>query len=125
MDDRPDRRSLSRTVARGGRFSRSQRPWHAGYTSAISLDRSETARACVHVRHRLFAGALVMARARRDAGFAGGARNMLAQWARIRQCRIVEHTGRAGRPRVRQQMEEIDSSLENLGRALRALPPLT
>src|ERR1039457_1467664 len=66
---------------------------------------------------------LLWRRARRDAGFAGGARNMLAQLARIRQCRIVEHTGRAGRPRVRQQMEEIDSSLENLGRALRALPP--
>ena len=64
-------------------------------------------------------------RARRDAGFAGGARILLAQLARIRRCRIVEHTGRAGRPRVRQQIEEIDSSLENLGRALRALPPLT
>jgi transposase len=64
-------------------------------------------------------------RARRDAGFAGGVRNLLAQLARIRRCRIVEHTGRAGRPRVRQQIEEIDASLENLGRVLRALPPLT
>lgn len=61
-------------------------------------------------------------RARRDAGFAGGARNLLAQLARIRRCRIVEHTGRAGRPRVRQQIEEIDPSLETLGRLLRALP---
>ena len=64
-------------------------------------------------------------RARRDAGFAGGARNLLAQLARIRRCRIVEHTGHAGRPRVRQQIEEIDAGLENLGRTLRALPPLT
>jgi transposase len=64
-------------------------------------------------------------RARRDAGFVGSARNLLAQLARIRRCRIVEHTGRAGRPRVRQQMEEIDSGLEHLGRALRALPALT
>jgi hypothetical protein len=64
-------------------------------------------------------------RARRDAGFAGSARNLLAQLARIRRCRIVEHTGRAGRPRVRQQMEEMESELENLGRALRALPNLT
>ena len=63
-------------------------------------------------------------RARRDAGFAGGARNLLAQLARIRQCRIVEHTGRAGRPRVREQMEEIDPALENLGRALGAIPSL-
>jgi len=64
-------------------------------------------------------------RARRDAGFAGSARNLLTQLARIRRCQIVEHTGRAGRPRVRQQIEEINSGLENLGRALRALPPLT
>jgi transposase len=64
-------------------------------------------------------------RACRDAGFTGGARNLLAQLARIRRCRIVEHTGRAGRPRVRQQIEEIDASLENLGRLLRALPPAT
>jgi transposase len=61
-------------------------------------------------------------RARRDANFAGGARNLLAQLARIRECRIVEHTGRAGRPRVRQQIEEVDAELENLGRTLRALP---
>jgi transposase len=60
-------------------------------------------------------------RARRDAGFAGGARNLLAQLARIRQCRIVEHTGRAGRPRVREQMEETDPALEHLGRTLDAV----
>jgi transposase len=60
-------------------------------------------------------------RARRDAGFAAGARNLLAQLARIRQCRIVEHTGRAGRPRVREQMEEIDPALKNLGHALGAV----
>ena len=64
-------------------------------------------------------------RARRDAGFTGSARNLLAQLARIRRCRIVEHTGRAGRPRVRQQIEAIDASIENLGRVLRALPPPT
>lgn len=63
-------------------------------------------------------------RARRDAGFTGSARNLLAQLARIRRCRIVEHTGRAGRPRVREQMEEIDLQLQRLGQALRALPPL-
>lgn len=63
-------------------------------------------------------------RARRDAGFTGGARNLLSQLARIRRCRIVEHTGRAGRPRVRQQIEEIDSRLEHLGHALGVLPPL-
>jgi transposase len=64
-------------------------------------------------------------RARRDAGFSGSARNLLAQLARIRRCRIVEHSGRAGRPRVRQQMEEIDPNLENLGRVIGAIPSLT
>jgi transposase len=63
-------------------------------------------------------------RARRDAGFAGSARNLLAELARIRCCRIVEHTGRAGRPRVRQQIEQIAPGLEKLGRLLRALPSL-
>ena len=62
-------------------------------------------------------------RARKEVGFTGNARNLLSQLARIRSCRIVEHSGRAGRPRVRQQFEEMDSTLENLGRALRALPP--
>jgi transposase len=64
-------------------------------------------------------------RARRDAGFTGSARNLLSQLARIRRCRIVEHTGRAGRPRVREQMEEIDSQLQRLGQTLRVLPPLS
>jgi len=62
-------------------------------------------------------------RACRGAGFEGSARNLLAQLARIRRCRIVEHTGRAGRPRVREQMEEINPGLENLGRVLGALRP--
>ena len=62
-------------------------------------------------------------RACRGAGFEGSARNLLAQLARIRRCRIVEHTGRAGRPRVREQMEEINPGLENLGRVLGALQP--
>jgi len=63
-------------------------------------------------------------RARRDAGFTGSPRNLLSQLARIRRCRIVEHTGRAGRPRVRAQIEEMDSELEILGQVLKALPPL-
>ena len=62
-------------------------------------------------------------RARRDAGFAGGARSLLAQLARIRQCRMVEHTGRAGRPRIREQMEELEPALEDLGRAVGAVCP--
>lgn len=68
---------------------------------------------------------LLWRRARRDAGFVGKPGNLLAQLARIRRCRIVEHTGRAGRPRVREKTEEIDAGLENLGRALNALPPVS
>jgi transposase len=64
-------------------------------------------------------------RGRRDAGFAGGPRQLLAQLAQIRCCRIVEHTSRAGRPRMRQQLEEVPESLRQLGQSLRAEPPLT
>ena len=64
-------------------------------------------------------------RACRDAGFTGSARHLLSALGRIRRCRVVEHTGRAGRPRVREQMEEIDPQLERLGQVLRALPLLS
>lgn len=63
-------------------------------------------------------------RARRDAGFAGSPRTLLAELARLRCCRIVDRTGRAGRPRVRQQLEQTDPGLENLARTLHAIPPL-
>jgi len=61
-------------------------------------------------------------RARRDAGFTGSARSLLSQLARIRSCRIVDRTGWAGRPRVRQQLEEMDGELQNLGEVVRAFP---
>jgi len=63
-------------------------------------------------------------RARRDTAFAGSPHTLLAELARIRCCRIVDRTGRAGRPRVRQQLEQTDPGLENLARALHALPLL-
>jgi transposase len=63
-------------------------------------------------------------RARREAAFAGSPRTLLAELARIRCCRIVDHTGRAGRPRVRQRLEEMEPSLHALGQAVRALPRL-
>jgi transposase len=65
---------------------------------------------------------LLWRRARREAGFAGSPRTLLAELARIRCCRIVDHTGRAGRPRVREQIEEIEPGLDRLGQAVRALP---
>lgn len=60
-------------------------------------------------------------RARRAAGFQGSPRSLLAELSRIRCCRIIERTGQAGRPRVRRQLEEMDSALRELGQALRAL----
>jgi transposase len=63
-------------------------------------------------------------RARRHAGFAGNPQSLLAELARIRSCRIVDCTGRAGRPRVRQQLEEMTPELHTLGEQLRAFPRL-
>jgi len=57
-----------------------------------------------------------------QAGFAGSSRNLLTQLAQIRHCRIVDCTGRAGRPRVREQLEDIEPGLYSLGQAVGALP---
>ena len=63
-------------------------------------------------------------RARRVVGFAGSPRTLLSELSRIRCCRIIEKTGRAGRPRVRWQLEEMDCTLGELAQALQALPKL-
>jgi len=63
-------------------------------------------------------------RAQRQAGFSGSPRTLLSELAQIRACRIVDRTGRAGRPRVRRQLEDMSDGLRTLGQILRALPPL-
>ena len=63
-------------------------------------------------------------RARRQAGFTGSPRTLLAELARIRHCRIVDRTGKAGRPRVRERIEEMDATLSALGHAVKAIPPI-
>ena len=63
-------------------------------------------------------------RARRKMGFAGGPRTLLSELSRIRCCRLIEKTGRAGRPRVHWQWEQMDETLRALGQLLRALPHL-
>jgi transposase len=63
-------------------------------------------------------------RARRGRGFAGSPHHLLSELSRIRCCRLIEKTGRAGRPRVHWQWEEMDATLRELGQRLRALPRL-
>jgi transposase len=63
-------------------------------------------------------------RARRDAGFTGSPRTLLTKLSQIRCCRIVDQTGRVGRPRVRKQLEEMSEELRRLAQVLRAEPPM-
>ncbi len=63
-------------------------------------------------------------RARRDPGFTGSPRSLLSELTQIRSCRMVECTGRPGRPRVRQQLEEMTPERHRLGKLLDALPSL-
>jgi transposase len=64
-------------------------------------------------------------RARRKMDFAGGPRTLLSELSRIRCCRVLEKTGRSGRPRVHWQWEEMNDTLRELGETLQALPRLS
>jgi transposase len=63
-------------------------------------------------------------RARKANAFSGSLRNLLAELSQIRLSRLLDHTGRAGRPRVRRQLEEMSDELRNLGQLLKAFPSL-
>jgi transposase len=63
-------------------------------------------------------------RARKANTFGGSLRNLLADLSQIRLCRLLDQTGRAGRPRVRRQLEEMSDGLRNLGELLKAFPSL-
>jgi len=63
-------------------------------------------------------------RATRRAAFHGSSRHLLSDLAQLRCCRLIEHTGRKGRPRVRWQLEHTDTELAALVQALGAAPPL-
>jgi hypothetical protein len=54
---------------------------------------------------------LLHRRARQKATFEGSPRRLLAALAEVRYCRSIDMTGRRDRPRVRQQLEEIDAQL--------------
>lgn len=67
---------------------------------------------------------LLHRRARQRAAFAGGAQGLLAELAAIRCCRMIDQTGKRGRPRVRWQVEETEPERLALAEALNALPKL-
>jgi hypothetical protein len=68
---------------------------------------------------------LLHRRAARQAAYQGSSRRLLAELAEIRCCRLIDVTGRKGRPRVRWQMEEIEETRSALAQALGALPDLS
>jgi transposase len=63
-------------------------------------------------------------RARKANAFHGSLRNLLSELSQIRLCRLLDDTGRAGRPRVRRQLEEMAKTLRHLGQLLKAFPSL-
>ena len=63
-------------------------------------------------------------RARKANAFHGSLPNLLTELSRIRLCRLLDHTGRAGRPRVRRQLEDMAETSRNLGQLLKAFPSL-
>jgi len=84
MDDLPRSwKPIADSLVWRGRLSRPQRP---GMLSTRPQFHWTDQKLHVHAfmcGHRLFAGALVWWRARRDAGFTSGPRNLLAQLARF------------------------------------------
>ena len=67
---------------------------------------------------------LLHRRARQRAAFAGGAQGLLTELAAIRCCRMIDQTGKRGRPRVRWQVEETEPERLALAEALNALPKM-
>ena len=67
---------------------------------------------------------LLHRRAERKAGFVGSSRRLLEELAGVRCCRLIDRTGRKGRPRVRLQIEEMDPDRRKLAEALGAIPAL-
>lgn len=62
--------------------------------------------------------------AAQKAAFEGGPRRLLAELAEVRCCRLIDITGRKGRPRVRRQIEDTDPARLALARIVDAFPAL-
>ena len=67
---------------------------------------------------------LLHRRAKQKAGFDGSPRRLLAELADLRCSRLIDMTGRKGRPRVRLQLEQTDAQLMSLAESLGAVPTL-
>jgi transposase len=65
---------------------------------------------------------LLHRRARQKTAFDGSPRRLLAELTAVRCCRMIDITGRKGRPRVHQQVEEMEEGLKTLAEALSAIP---
>ena len=65
---------------------------------------------------------LLHRRAVQKAGFQGSARKLLEELSEVRCCRLIDLTGRKGRPRVRWQIEETDTARRTLAQVLGATP---
>jgi transposase len=63
-------------------------------------------------------------RARKANAFGRSLSNLLSTLSQIRLCRLLDHTGRAGRPRLRRQLEEMPDTTRILGQLLNAFPSL-
>jgi len=68
---------------------------------------------------------LLHRRAQRLAAYAGSSRHLLADLAEVRCCRLIDQTGRKGRPRVRWQLEDLTEERKCLAQVLGALPDLS
>ena len=67
---------------------------------------------------------LLLRRAQQKAAFDGSPRRLLEKLSAIRCCRLIDMTGRKGRPRVHLQLEVIDAELRTLADTLGAIPEL-
>jgi hypothetical protein len=69
-------------------------------------------------------GTLLHRRAAHKAAFEGSSRRLLEELAGVRCCRLIEMTGRKGRPPVRLQIEEMDTTRRKLAEVVGAMPAL-
>jgi hypothetical protein len=67
---------------------------------------------------------LLHRRARQKAAFGASPRRLLAELAQVRCSRLIDMTGRKGRPRVRLQIEEMEAGRKTLAEAAGAIPAL-